>query len=155
MGVEPPEQNMKKIFKQLIIILLIFGFLVPIFGFGQVPIAPGTIEAPKTIKEAEKMVDEIIVLTDKELPGIIEQIWRNEVMPIWLGMWNFFRNIWNRHFNPRIERIWQRIQELLGREIEKRKPIIEEEIQKEKEQIKKELPQVGQSLWDKLRELIR
>jgi len=137
-------------FKQLIIILLIFGFLLPIFSFGQMP-TPKTIEIPKTAEEAEKMVDETIVMAEKELPGIIEQIWRNEVMPILIGMWTFSRNIWNKHLFPRVETIWQKIQELFGREIEKRKPKIEEGIEKEIEEVKGELP----SLWERIKELVR
>lgn len=140
-------------FKKIIIILIIFGFLLPNFGLGQQ--APLNIEPPKTIDEAKRMTEEAIGTAEKELPGIIERIWKEEVMPIWKGMWRWFYNIWNRNINPRIEATWQRIQELLGKEIEKRKPIIKEEFEKEKQTIKQELPTAGQSLWDRLRELIK
>lgn len=135
----------KPMFKQLIIILIILGFLVPVLGLGQQ--APNQIEAPKTIEEAEKMAREAITVAEKELPGILERIWRDEVMPVWGNMWEWVK--------PRIKSIWQRVQELLGREIEKRKPIIEEELQREKQELKKEAPEIGRPLWERFKELLR
>lgn len=61
------------------------------------------------------------------------------------------KNIWNAHIGPKIEILWQDIKELLGKEIEKRRPIIEEELEKEVEEKKKELP----SLWERFKELIQ
>jgi hypothetical protein len=103
-------------FKKLITILIIFGFLLPGFCFGQMPEA---IEVPKTIDQAKEIV-------------------RGAINFIWNSIWEWFRNIWNT--------IWQ--------EIEKRKLIIQEEFEKEKQKIK-ELPEVGKSFWERLKELIQ
>lgn len=137
-------------FKKLIVILIIFGFLLLGFVYAQVPI-----EAPGTIEEAKEITHEAIDVAEKELPGILERIWREEVIPVWKNMWEWFRNVWNTHIWPRTEALWQKIQEILGKEIEKRKPIIEEEFEKEKEEIKQELPETGKSLWERFKELIK
>ena len=128
------------------------GLLLPnlIFIFAQTPV-----EAPETIEEAKEMGYKAIDVVEKELPGILERIWREEVMPVWRNIWEWFRNVWNTHIWPRIEAFWQRIQEILGKEIEKRRPIIEEEIEKEVEKIKQELPEVDRSIRERFKELIQ
>jgi hypothetical protein len=127
---------MEYIFKKIIIVLIIFGFLLPSFSLGEVP---NIIEAPKTIDEVKKMAEETIVDTKRELPGILEQIWRNEVLPIWRNMW--------RWLNSKIQTIWQGIQE--------RKSIIKEELKREKEEIKKGVSEISRLLWGKFKELIQ
>ncbi len=137
-------------FQFLVIFLLIFCLLLPGLVFSQTPVEP-----PKTLEQAEEITKEALGVVEKELPGILEQMWREEVMPIWKSMWQRFKNVWEAHIWQRIETLWQKVQTLLGKEIEKRKPLIEEEFEKEKEELKKELPEVGQSLWERFKELIR
>jgi hypothetical protein len=137
--------------KKLITILIIFGLLLPSFCFGEIP---GIVEVPKTIDEVKEIVHEAIGAAEKELPGILERIWRDEVLPVWRSIWRWSSGVWNRHIGPRVQRIWQRIQELFGREVEKRRPIIKEEFEKEKQEIKKEAPEIGRSIWERFRELI-
>jgi len=138
--------------KKIILALIILGLLLPGFAFSE---QPPSIQAPETLEEAREIGERAGKEIKEKLPGILEQIWKEEVMPIWRGMWQWFNGVWNRHIGPRIEAIWQRIQELLGKEIEKRKPIIEEELEREKEELKKELPEVGKSLWQRFKELIK
>lgn len=128
------------------------GLLLPnlIFIFAQAPL-----EKPKTLEEVKEMSYQAFDVAEKEMPGILEQIWREEVIPTWRGMWQWLKNIWNIHIMPRVEALWQAIKELLGKEVEKRKTIIEEELQKEAEEIRREAPEVGRSLWERFRELIR
>lgn len=135
------------------------GLLLPnlIFIFAQAPL-----EKLKTLEEVKEMSYQASDVAEKEMPGILEQIWREEVIPTWRGMWQWLKNIWNIHIMPRVEALWQAIKELLGKEVEKRKTIIEEELQKEKEllgkeaeEIRREAPEVGRSLWERFRELIR
>lgn len=123
--------------------MIVIGFFLPIISFGQLPIT----EAPKTIDEVKEIGHKAIDAAERELPGIFRQIWQNEVLPIWQGMWEWAE--------PKIQTIWQRIQNLFLGEIEKRRPIIEEEFEKEKDEIKKELPEVRRSLWERFQKLIR
>ena len=138
--------------KKIILILIILGLLLPGFAFS---IQQPSIEAPETLEEAEKITKKALDVVEKEMPGILERMWREEVIPVWKNMWEWFRNVWNTHIWPRIETLWQKIQELFGKEIEKRRPIIEEELEKEKEEIKEELPEIGRSLWQRFKKLIK
>jgi len=121
---------------------------LPSFSFAQnQPISP-----PKTLEEAKEMGEKALETGQKELPGIIEKIWKEEVLPVWQKMYDWFKkNIW-----PKIESWFKKeVQPRAKEEIEKRKPLIEEEFKKEKEEMKEEVPKVTKSLWEKFKELIK
>lgn len=134
--------------KKLLPILVIFGLVLPNFAFFQ-------IKAPETLEEARKMGEEVGKKTLEKGPGIIEKIWRKEVLPIWKRMWEWFGEVWNSYIGQNVKLFWKKILNLLRKEIEKRKPIIKEELKKEKNELKKELPRVGKSFWEKFKELLR
>ncbi|MDI6602859.1 MAG: hypothetical protein QME57_01925 [Patescibacteria group bacterium] len=148
-------------FKILINILVIFGLLLPSFSFAPTPnlvwgfAQQPLIKAPETLEEAKEMGEKILEVTKKELPGILERIWREEVLPIWQKLWNFFKKLWNFYVWPAIKKLWQKIATPFKKEIERRKPIIEKEFKKEKQELKTEVPKVGKSLWEKFKELIK
>ena len=102
------------------------------------------IEAPENLEEAKEMGERALKEAGKQLPGILEKVWKEEVLPIWQKMWEWFKN-----------NIWLKIEALFQKEAQKRKPIIEEEFQKEKEELKEELPETTKSLWEKFKELIK
>ena len=97
----------------------------------------------------------VLELSKKMLPEILKRIWREEALPIWKRVYQFFKNIWDSYIFPFFQNIWQKILRILGREVQKRKPIIEEEFKKEKEEMKEEVPKVGKSLWERFKELIK
>jgi len=134
--------------KKLIPIIVIFGLLLPSFSFAQ----NQAIEQPETLEEAKEMGKKALEVSKKELPGILEKIWEEDVLPIWEKMYNWFLiNIW-----PEIEGWFKKeVEPRVKEEVEKRKPIIEEEFKKEKEEAKEELPEVTKSLWEKFKELIK
>jgi len=134
--------------KNIINVLLILGLILPSFSFAQnQPISP-----PKTLEEAKEMGEKALETGQKELPGIIEKIWKEEVLPVWQKMYDWFKkNIW-----PKIESWFKKeVQPRAKEEIEKRKPLIEEEFKKEKGELKEELPGVTKSLWERFKELIK
>ena len=134
--------------KNIINVLLILGLILPSFSFAQnQPISP-----PKTLEEAKEMGEKALETGQKELPGIIEEIWKEEVLPVWQKMYDWFKkNIW-----PKIESWFKKeVQPRAKEEIEKRKPLIEEEFKKEKGELKEELPGVTKSLWERFKELIK
>jgi hypothetical protein len=93
--------------------------------------------------------EEMIETGKKTLPGIIKTIWKEQVIPVWEGMNDWFQiNIWQNVFKKEIE---PRVKE----EIEKRKPIVKEEFKKEKEELKEELPGLKKSLWERFLDLWR
>jgi len=126
---------------KIISFLLIFGLFSPFFSFAQEkPITP-----PETLEKAK----EIGKGFPERIAETLERVWREEVLPLWQKIYNWLKKtLWDPYISP-----------FFKREIEKRKPIIEEEFQKEKkeikEEVKTELPKAGKSLWERFKELIR
>lgn len=124
-----------------IVALILIGFLLPNFAFLQ----SQTITPPETLNEAKSMGEKFWGIVKNELGQIIVKIWKEEVWPIWLKMYNWAKkNLWDPYLGP-----------LLGKEIEKRKPVIKEEFQKEKKELKEEAPRLSKSLWERFKELIK
>ncbi len=121
--------------------------LLPNLSFAQgQPTSPPS--PPETLREAKEIGEKALKIGEKELPGIIEKIWKEEVLPAWQNMWNWFK-----------ARIWSKIENWIRPEIEKRKQYFEKGFEREKEEMKEELktevPKVSKSLWEKFKELIK
>ncbi|MDP1538790.1 MAG: hypothetical protein Q8M00_02045 [bacterium] len=131
--------------KKIISILILSLILLPNFSFAQEQFEMST---PETLEEAKKIGEKALGVGKKELPGIIEKIWKEEVLPIWQRMWDWVK-----------ANIWSKIESWIKPEVEKRKQFFEEGFEREKEEMKEEvkteLPKVGKSLWEKFRELIK
>ncbi|MDD2696765.1 MAG: hypothetical protein PHE52_01230 [Candidatus Pacebacteria bacterium] len=124
------------------------GLILPVFSLAQ---TENQVTPPETLDEAKQMGEKALEVGQKELPGIIERIWKEEVMPIWQKMFDWFKaNIW-----PKIADWFKKF---ITPEIEKRKPVIEGEFQKEKQEMKEsaqtELPKAWDYLWEKFKQLI-
>ena len=134
--------------KNIICFFIIVGLILPSFSFAQFQ----SFQTPETLEEAREMGGEALEVSEKELPGFLEKLWQEEILPVWEKMYNWFMiNIW-----PKIESWFKKeVEPRVKEEAEKRKPMIEEEFKKEKEEIKKELPGVTKSLWEKFKELIK
>ena len=139
------------IIKKIIIISIFVGLILPALGLTQES-PQKSIKAPETLEEVKAIGEKTVEVGQKELPGIIEKIWKEDILPTWQKMYNWFKtNIW-----PKIESWFKKeVQPRAKEEIEKRKPIIEEEFKKEKEELKEEMPKVTKSLWEKFKELIK
>lgn len=131
--------------KKIVLFLLILGILMPSFSFSE-------ITPPETVEGVKALGEKALETGEKEMPGILKRIWQEEVLPVWRKMYNWFMiNIW-----PKLVGFFNKY---LKPEIEKRKPIIDEEFQKEKEEMKKsaqeEVPAATKSLWERFKELIK
>jgi len=133
--------------KNIIIISVALSFLLPSFSFAQ---QQPQIKAPGTLEEAKNFITKIL----KGIPEGLKEV-SKEALIIWQKMANWAKNLWDSYIFPWFQNIWQKIAAFFGKEIEQRKPIIEEEFQKEKEEMKEELPKVGKSLWERFKELIK
>jgi len=134
--------------KIILVISVIFGILLVSFSFAQTQ----SMSPPENLEEVKKMGERALETVPKELPGILESIWKEEVLPIWQKMYDWFKtNIWTEIKSWFKKEVEPRVKE----EVEKRKPIIEEELKKEKKEIKEEVPEVTKSLWEKFKELIK
>ncbi|HUW72148.1 MAG TPA: hypothetical protein VMV66_03110 [Candidatus Humimicrobiaceae bacterium] len=139
--------------KYVLLILIISGFLLPVSGFAQ----EQTSEPPATLEEAKELGEKTLEVTKEELPGILERIWNEEVLPLWQRMWNWTKNFWKDTIWPGIKGFWERrIKPPVEEEVEKRKEIIEENIEKEKEELEETLvPETAKPLWEKLKDLFQ
>jgi len=113
-------------------------------GTQNLPKAPGNFE------EAKTMGKKFLV----GLPGVFKKSWQKG-LNIWNKIFKWFRGIWNSYAAPWTQKLWNRIKGFLGVEIEKKKPEIQKEFQKEKQEMKEDIPRVGKSLWQRFKELIQ
>lgn len=112
------------------------------------------VEAPETLEEAK---DETLQAGDKILeilPGIIGNIWDTQVIPVWKTMWRWtYQDIWQERLEPVVQGWLDRGKTLLGREVEQRAPLVEQELEQEKQEFQEELAQqgknAGKSLWER------
>jgi len=134
------------LYKTVIIVGVICGLILPNFSLSQ------EMTPPATFGKAKEMALRILKVIKEKFPARIAQIWKEEVLPVWQKMDDWFKkNIW-----PKIESWFKKeFQPRAKEEIEKRKPLIEEEFKKEKEEMKEEVPKVTKSLWEKFKELIK
>jgi len=133
--------------KKIIILAIFIGLLLPFFSFAQQSVSP-----PENIDEVKAMGQKAGTTIKEDLPGELENIFKEQVLPVWEKMYNWsVSNIWSKIDN------WFQVifQPLLKSEVEKRKPVVKEEFQKEKQELKQEAPQVGQTLWERFKELIK
>lgn len=134
---------------KIITILIIFSLVLPAFSFAQ---EQSGFSAPQTVEEAKNVVMTIL----SKLPDAVKQVWREEAVPILRKTWVWFFEFWKSSIWPALDPWRQKLMDLLGQEIEKRRPAIEEEIKKEvKENIKETAPVIGESLWGKVKDLLQ
>ena len=134
-------------------ILILFGFLLPNFLFAE---GNNQIQTPGNIEKIKELGEKAIGVGKEALLGTLERIWKEEVLPIWQKMYDWTKTkLWEPYIWPWFKKIWQIVLKIFGQEVEKRKPAIEEEFKKEKEEMKQEVPKVGQSLWEKFKEIIK
>ncbi len=124
-------------FQILIVALVILNLVLPNFIFAQE--APAV---PETLEEAKSFGLSIL---DK-LPNAVKQVWREEALPQ-------LKKIWDMVKGP-VESLWNKFLSLLGKEVEKRRPVLEEEFAKEKEEMSKDLPKTSQSIWQRFKDLL-
>ncbi len=130
-----------------------------ILAFPNFSLAQETIKkAPETLEQVQEFGEEVFEKSKEQLPGILEKSWKEEVLPIWRKMRQIWSNWWDNTIQPWLISIVDKIKVLLGQEIEKRKPYIEQELKKETgeliEDIGKEIPR-AKSLWERFKELLQ
>lgn len=118
---------MQNNFKKIIVATIFLSLVLPSFSLAQ--------EVPETMGDAKALGLSII----NQLPDAVKKVWREEVLPLFERMW-----IWSK---PVIDPWWQKLSNILSREVEKRKPAVEEEFKKEKEEM-------WNDLWQRFKDLI-
>lgn len=132
----------RKIFFFFMIFIAIFLFSLNV-SFAET----SSVKAPENFQETEQVGKKALDVTQKDLPGIISGIWKNEVWPVW-RKWGIF-----------FEGIWDKFKKIFQNETKKRESVIKAEFEKEKQEmkegIKTELPSIGKSLWQKMKEIFK
>jgi len=150
--------------KKVSTILISSGLLLLIFAFTSAPnLAWGytqngePVSPPGTLEEAREKGERMLETAINILPGIIERIWEEEVLPAWRRMWDWAEVWWGNTIWPWVRGFWEgRIKPPIEEEVEKRKEIVEERIEEEKEELEgKIIPKAIKSLWEKFEELIK
>jgi hypothetical protein len=141
-----------KNYQLLVLISIIFSLALSNFALAQ---ETSQMKPPETIEEAKGLGKKFLVKIKELLPGILEGIWQEGVLPIWRKMYQIWSNWWDSTIQPWLESIWYKIKGAILGEVEKRKPQIEEEFEEEKEELKTEAPEVGKTLWERFKELIK
>lgn len=134
---------MKKYFIGVTAILAISAFLGPVFV--QSSQQPGSV--PGTFNEIQQRGQGFF----GSFPGAITQIWHE--------VWARIQNVWYSYVKPWVMTVWNKIVAFFNSEVEKRKPSVEAEFQKEKQQMKQdikvEVPKIGKDIWQRIKELVR
>lgn len=126
--------------QRFIIILSIIGILIPSFSFAQLT------EAPKTLDDAKGVSLDIL----GKLPDAIKKVWNNEAWPFILKMWTWAKDVWDKYLGDKVGELWQKFLDFIG----KKAPDLQKEFEKERTEMQQDAPKVGNSLWQKFKELI-
>lgn len=123
----------------------LFGLVLFSIFFSPLACAEGL---PENAEESKALLEKGIDAAISQLPKSLINIFKEEAVPIWKKMYDWFYSHWGYKivgwFKKNVEP-----------EIEKRKPDIKEEFEKEKSEMKTEAPQVGKSLWEKFLKIIK
>lgn len=106
--------------------------------------AQGQTHPPGNLNQVQEVGERALEISKEKLPGTVEKIWQKEVLPVWQKMLDWFN-----------QKIGLKIKGLFLGEIEKRGPVIKQEFQKEKQEVREEAPKIGQTLWQKFKELLK
>jgi hypothetical protein len=147
-----------------LILFLIIIFISPFLVSSQ---ENSGLTQPKTIEESKNFFVKAAQVLIEKMPSSIKEIWRNQVLPTWQKMWNWFSDFWKNYIGDKLNEFWysflkpkinlllNKFRVLLNQKIEKEKPIIEKELQGKKEIIDKNISTNTQSYIEKFKELIK
>lgn len=123
------------------------------FSFAQEP-SESPVGAPKTLEEAKTIGERIFT----DFPEALKNSWQ-EALGVWGEVLDWFKNLWDSYISSWFWNIWNKTSSFLGKEVEIRKPEVKEEFEKEKKEIKEEIkvevPKIGESIWQRFKELIK
>ena len=136
----------------LLLILILTITLSAVPAWAQQEAAP--IQAPETIEEAQEFGLQML----QGLPVAMQNVWQTQVVPLWTKMWSIAKNVWDTTVFSWVKGLWDQALSLFGQEIESRKPLFEQEFQREKEQlvqeIEEKLPESSKTLWGLLKRFL-
>jgi hypothetical protein len=136
--------------KHKLVIAIIIFIALPVLTFGQ------SVSVPENPQQVKEMGDKAITIVENQGAGIIKDIFKNEVLPVWKKMFTWAKTrFWDNKLETKFSNLWKTSKQVVNTEVQERKPEVKEEFQKEKQELKTEAPVVGKSLWEKFKEIIK
>jgi len=141
-----------------LILFVWIASLIPVFVLAQTSQGDRILEVPETLSEAKEESIKVGNKIASALPNIVENLWNTRVTPVWNNMWNWTQTtLWEQKMQPIVQNLTDWAKQLLGREVEQRRPIIEQELQEEKQEFAKDVrtygKAIGKSLWERFLDL--
>jgi len=96
--------------------------------------------APQTMDEAKSFGLDVL----SRLPEAAKDVWQNQALPIWMGMWSWFKGYWTSTLGSIVEVWWDKFLSLLGKDTTD----IKGEFEKEKKEMQKDV-------WDRFKDLLK
>lgn len=140
---------MTKFLLSSLILFITFSVVVkinPVLAQGNTT-APTQI--PQTLEEVKIRIQNIL----SAFPGTLKGTW-NYALGVWKRTFVWMKDFWDSSIGPHIVNLWHKIRSFFGKEVEQRKPAVEEEFEREKGELKEEIPKTGKKIWQRLKELI-
>ncbi|MEK7510061.1 MAG: hypothetical protein AAB567_00685 [Patescibacteria group bacterium] len=121
--------------------IISFTLCIPLLSFAQ------NVEIPGTLTEAGEVTRDVGKNILQRLPDIIKNIWDTKVIPTWQKMLHWtIETLWGKSISPTVQKIVDKITKFAERQIEERKPMIEQELEKEKKEFQRDA-------WNRLKSL--
>lgn len=123
-----------------VIILVISAIFIPVFS----PIlAQNEAQIPQTLDEAQLRGKSIL----GAVPGVLSRLWQELKGYVYMFI-DWLIRVWKNYLYPPIRSFW-------NREVEPRKPGVEQEFQKEKQEMGQDIQTEVPKLWDRFMNLIK
>lgn len=138
--------------KYLISIIIINILIFPCLSLAQTE--PLIDDAFEELGRNAKPAGETFWQTIKtEFPKMIKKPWQDAIMA-WKMIFNWAKGFWNSYLSNWLKFVWEKIVSILGKEVEERRPEVEQEFIKETEEMKQDIKKQVPSLWQRFLELI-
>jgi len=143
-----------------LVLLAWIASLIPVFAFAQDTQGDRMLEVPETLDEAKEESIKVGNKIASALPTIVENLWNTRVTPVWSNMWNWTQTtLWEQKMQPIVQNLTDWAKQLIGREVEQKRPIIEQALQEEKQELAQDVrtygKAIGKGLWERFLDLFQ
>lgn len=148
------------VFKKVMVGLVIISFFLPYPSF-----ATSTIKQPQNIQEAQDFFTKAVQKLSRDLPSALKKLFQEQVIPTWMKMWNWTKNLWENHIGPFFYDLWYSnlkikiksfikntrdfFQEEFHSKIKPKEKEIHQEFIKEKKEMEKDISKITHPIRDK------
>lgn len=143
---------MDGLYKNIIIALIIFCFLLPNFIFAQTTTTGGPAGPPANLEGLKDVGSK----ATKSFPEVLKEMWQSVVKGL-KALASWLKHIWSSYIYTFLHNLWEKIKAPFVKEFQKRKSIVQERLGKEeqemKEEVKSKVPSPIKYIWEKLKSI--